>query len=210
MIIRSAIVEKLHFTLKTLSPTTSITPTDVISRSRETLADTVAPYRWSDNQLEEFLDDGVTDLRTFRSDVTELANIPEAFASALANYVVSRAFALDNDAQNNNGQLSDKYLALFMSQAAAVPFYFTDEQLGQYADETVLDLVSKRPELRIDADGALKEKIRTVNEDSIEYDLPERFTDGIVFGAAGRAAVHAKNDAASYFFEQYNGAVKTI
>ena len=177
----------------------------VYSRARENLADTVAPYRWTDEQLAEFVDGGITELTTMRSDIARMDDVPENFTAALANYTTYRALALDNDAQNNNGALSDKYLNLFISQTNAVPYFFTKEQFEKFIEETVTDLIAKRPELRISADNHLKE-IFTITGD---YDVPERFTDTIVFGAAGRAAVHSKNDSANYFFEQYNSGVKT-
>jgi hypothetical protein len=180
--------------------------TEVSSRARENLADTVTPYRWSAEQLAEFVSDGAEELKTIRSDVALLDNIPDAFSSALANYTVYRALALDNDAQNNNGALSDKYLNLFISQANSVPFFFTAEQLEKFADETVTDLIAKRPELRLSAGETLKENIKVTDG----WDLPERFADAVIFGAAGRAALHSRNDTANYFFEQYNGALRTI
>lgn len=210
MIFQSAVIDKLQYLLKIPSADSSLSVTNVYSRARENLADTVAPYRWTDEQLAEFVNGGTAELKNLRSDVAKLNAVPGQFESALANYCVYRALALDNDAQNNNGALSDKYFNLFVSQTNAVPFIFTDAQLGQYADETVLDLVSKRTDLRIDAEENLKEHIKLDDTEIIRYDLPERYTDTIVFGAAGRAAVHSKNDSANYFFEQYNNSLRTI
>jgi hypothetical protein len=141
-----------------------------------------------------------------RSDVALLDNVPASFEPAVTNYCVYRALALDNDAQNNNGALSDKYLNLFISQTKAVPYFFTEEQLGIFADDTVTDIISKRPELRISADGTIKENIKTADG----WDLPDRFIDAVVSGAAGRAAAHSRDDSANYFFDQYNGALRTI
>lgn len=206
MIIQSTVIGRLQYLLKVPQQSNLLDVTEVCSRARENLADTVTPYRWSAEQLAEFVSDGAAELKTIRSDVALLDNIPDAFSSALANYTVYRALALDNDAQNNNGALSDKYLNLFISQASAVPFFFTDEQLEKFADETVTDLIAKRPELRLSAGEALKENIKVTDG----WDLPERFADAVTFGAAGRAALHSRNDTANYFFEQYNGALKTI
>lgn len=212
MIFQSAVIDKLQYLLKTPSADSSLSVTTVYSRARENLADTVAPYRWTDEQLAEFVNGGTAELKNLRSDVAKLDTVPGQFESALANYCVYRALALDNDAQNNNGALSDKYFNLFISQANAVPFFFTDAQLGQFADETVLDLTSKRTDLRISADETLKSTIKIDDADPamVKYDLPERYLDTVVFGAAGRAAVHSKNDTANYFFEQYNNSLRTI
>ena len=206
MIIQSTVIGRLQYLLKVPQQSNLLDVAEVSSRARENLADTVTPYRWSAEQLAEFVSDGAEELKTMRSDVALLDNIPDAFSSAIANYTVYRALALDNDAQNNNGALSDKYLNLFISQANAVPFFFTAEQLEKFSDETVTDLIAKRPELRISAGETLKEKIKVTDG----WDLPERFADAVIFGAAGRAALHSRNDAANYFFEQYNGALKAI
>lgn len=208
MISQSTVTDKLQYLLKVPPFDSSLLVENVIYRARENLADTVTPYRWTDEQLAEFVSGGTRELKTMRSDLKDRQNneIPDAFESALANYTVYRALALDNDAQNNNGALSDKYYNLFLSQSAAVPFFFTIDNLGQYADEAVLDLVSRRPELRITANNTLKEQI--IVDDN--YDLPERFTDAICFFAAYRAAMHSKNETANYFLEQYQGALNTI
>jgi hypothetical protein len=206
MIIQSTVIDRLQYLLKVPQQSHLLDVAEVCSRARENLADTVTPYRWSAEQLAEFVSDGAAELKTMRSDVALLDNIPDAFSSALANYTVYRALALDNDAQNNNGALSDKYLNLFISQANSVPFFFTAEQLEKFADETVTDLIAKRPELRLSAGETLKENIKVTDG----WDLPERFADAVIFGAAGRAALHSRNDTANYFFEQYNGALRTI
>jgi hypothetical protein len=211
MINQSAVIGKLHFTLKIPTDTTSINTNEVISRARENLADTVPPFRWSDEQLAEFADGGMIELHNMRSDLDRMDAVPKAFTSPLANYVVYRALALDNDMQNNNGALSDKYLNLFIQQTAAIQYFFTDEQLGEYVDAAVLDLASVRPDLRIADGNILKEKIRIVNNDkSISYDLPERYTDALTYHAAANACQHSKNDAMNFYFEKYQGAWKTV
>lgn len=211
MIFQNAVIGRLQYLLKVPPAVSSLSAEAVYSRARENLADTVAPYRWSEEQLAEFVGGGVAELKTLRSDVARLDDVPSAFESALANYAVYRALALDNDAQNNNGALSDKYYGLFVSQLNAVPFFFTKDQLAQYADEAVLDIASKRTDLRITADGSLKEHIKLdADVENICYDLPERYTDAIAFCAAGRAAFHSKNDSANYFFEQYNAMLRTV
>jgi hypothetical protein len=207
MIEQSAILRKLHFTLKIIpDQTAAIDMDDVITRARETLADTVAPFRWGAEQLAEFAEGGSAELKILRSDAARMNIVHEAFTTAIANYIVYRALALDNDAQNNNGALSDKYYTLFASAASSVPYFFSESELEQFVSETITDLIAKRTDLRISDDGELKTSIIS----SSAYDLPERFEDTIVYGAAGRAAIHAKNDAASYFFEQYNAGVTNL
>jgi hypothetical protein len=208
MISQNTVTDKLQYLLKVPFSYSLLSEEKVISHARETLADTVTPYRWSGTQLEEFVGDGIRELKVLRSDLREYDNteIPDCFESAIANYVVCRALALDNDAQNNNGALSDKYFNLFNAQAAAVPFLFTVKELEQFTKEAVTDLISRRPELRIKADNTLKENINV----SGGYDLPDRFTDAICFFAAHRAAVHSKNELANYFLEQYQGALTAI
>lgn len=208
MISQNTVTDKLQYLLKVPFSYSLLSEEKVISHARESLADTKTPYRWSDEQLAEFVSDGIRELKVLRSDLREYKNteIPDCFESALANYVVCRALALDNDAQNNNGALSDKYFNLFNAQAAAVPFLFTVDELEEFTKEAVTDLISRRPELRIKADNTLKEDINV----SGGYDLPERFTDAICFFAAYRAAIHSKNEIANYFLEQYQGALNTI
>ena len=216
IISQNTVTGRLQFLLKVPATISYLSSSNVISRARENLADTVTPYRWSVEQLAEFVSDGIRELKTLRSDLKDRtdsnipdatdSNIPDCFESAIANYTVYRALALDNDAQNNNGALSDKYFGLFNSQAAAVPYIFTDVELQKFTQEAVTDLIARRPELRITADNTLKENINV----SGGYDLPERFTDAICFFAAYRAAIHSKNEIANYFLEQYQGALNTI
>lgn len=137
MIARNTIIEKLKYLLKVPDTADSINPAEIVLRAREILADTITPYRWSDNQLTSFVNDGVSELKNLRADVENMVNIPHHFTSALANYTVYRAFALDNDAQNNNGAISDKYMNLFREQSAAVKYFFTDEQLTDFIQEAV-------------------------------------------------------------------------
>lgn len=206
MINRSAIIDKAKFLLKIPSGVESINAAEIITRARENLADTIEPYRWSDEQLTGFVDAGIAELKNMRSDVERMESTPDAFTSALANYTVYRSLAIDNDAQNNNGALSDKYMALFRDQANAVQYFFTDEHLSQFADDTVDIVIARRPELRINADGSLKPSVTSAES----FDLPTRYTDLIAHGTAARAAIHAKNEQAQYFFEQFNGALQLI
>lgn len=210
MISQNTVTDKLQYLLKVPFSISLLSESKVISHARESLADTVTPYRWAVDQLTEFVGDGIRELKVLRSDLREYENteIPDCFESAIANYVVCRALALDNDAQNNNGALSDKYFNLFNAQAAAVPFLFTEKELEEFTKEAVTDLISRRPELRIKADNTLKEDIYL--EGTGQYDLPERFTDAICFFAAYRAAMHSKNEIANYFLEQYQGALNAI
>jgi hypothetical protein len=210
MISQNTVTDKLQYLLKVPFSISLLSEEKVISHARESLSDTVTPYRWEDTLLEEFVSDGIRELKVLRSDLREYDNteIPDAFESAIANYTVYRALALDNDAQNNNGALSDKYFGLFNSQAAAVPFLFTVDELEKFTQEAVTDLIARRPELRITADNTLKENIYL--DGTGQYDLPERFADAICFFAAYRAAVHSKNELANYFLEQYQGALTAI
>jgi hypothetical protein len=210
MIQRDTLVNKLKFILKIPDSITKAVAEVITARARETLADTVEPFRWSQEQLNSFVASGISDLKNIRSDVEELGYAPDAFTSALANYTVYRALALDNDAQNNNGALSDKFFALFKQQSEEVKFFFTDSQLEDFSDQSAIDLVSLRPELRIAGDGTLKAQIKTTSENMVSYDIPERFTDAIAFGAAFIAAVHSKNDTANYFREQFQGALQIV
>lgn len=206
MIQRNAVIERLKYLLKVPVAINRINNSTVASRARETLADTIEPYRWSDKQLATFVDDGISELKGIRSDVERLGYAPDAFTSPVANYTVYRALAVDNDAQNNNGTLSDKYLAIFREQAAGMPYYFSDEQLAEFADKSVTLIISRRPELRISANGTIKD----ITADDNYYDLPERFFQAVVDGAASFAAAHSKNEQSQYFFEQFNGALQTI
>lgn len=206
MINRSTIIDRLKYLLKIPDATKVIDHLEIVARSRETLADTIEPYRWGDEQLTEFVNDGVSELKNMRADVERMVSVPHSFTSALSNYTVYRAFAIDNDAQNNNGAISDKYMNLFREQSSAINYFFTDEQLTGFINETIDVLISRRPELRISDTGTLKSNI----ESDGNYDLPAKFGDCIAHGAAGRAAYHAKNDQAQYFFEQFNGALQTI
>ena len=206
MIQRSTIIDKLNYLLKIPDATRSIEPGEIVLRAREILADTIVPYRWSDEQLSEFVNDGVSEIKNLRADVERMTSVPHPFTSALSNYVVYRAFSIDNDAQNNNGAISDKYMNLFREQAAAIKYFFTEDDLTEFIDEAVNLIIARRPELRIAENGTLKTAI-IVNS---EYDLPERFTDIIVAGAAAKAAAHSKNEMAQYFSDQFSGALQTI
>ena len=188
MINRNAIIDKLKYLLKIPDATKFINIPEIVSRAREILADTVEPYRWGDDQLTEFVNDGVSELKNMRADVERMASVPHPFTSALSNYTVYRAFAIDNDAQNNNGAISDKYMNLFREQSAAVNYFFSEEQLTGFINETIDILISRRPELRIDNNGNLKSNI----ESGENYDLPAKFGDCIAHGAAGRAAYDAE------------------
>lgn len=208
MISKTSTIEKLRYILKVPETGTALDSSKTISRARETLADTIAPYRWSDEQLSQFLDDGIAEIKNLRSDMDNwLGVIPDAFRQALANYIVHRALALDNDAQNNNGALSDKFLQLFTSQAGAIKHFFTDSQLEEYADLAVEKLIAQRTDLRIGDNGELKTEIILADK----YDLPERFTEVIADYAAFLASFHAKDNAgAEFFVNLYNQGVATL
>jgi hypothetical protein len=210
MINQSAAIGKLHFILKTPVSTPPADTKEITSRARENLADTVPPFRWSQEQLAEFVGGGMAELRNMRSDLKEIEDVPEIFSPALANYVTYRALALDNDAQNNNGALSDKYFSLFISQVSAIPYIFTDERLGKYLDTAASLLVSLRPDLRIGDGGKIKENIRIAGDDGkVSYDLPERFADVIIYSAAADASQQGASDMANYFSDKFQGAWRT-
>lgn len=207
MIDRNTVVDKIKYLLKVPSDTAAINSESTIKRAREILADTIEPYRWSDEQLTEYFNDGISEIRNLRSDMTEYDQIPDAFQAANANYIVYRALAIDNDAQNNNGALSDKFLSLFTSQINSVKYFFTDTQIFKYADTAADYLIAGRSDLRINNDGTLKKNIITQEG----YDFPDRFIDAIAYYAAFCGAVHAnEHDRAEYFISQYKGAVSTL
>ena len=203
MIDLSTLAAHVRELLKALDEYPAIVSADAISRARELLADTVAPYRWSDAPLTGYFGDGLTELKKLRSDVA-VSGASTAYTAALANYITYRALALDNDAQNNNGALSDKFFNLFTTLSAAAPYYFTDAQIADYLKESARQMAAMRPELRVNASGEVVTDF--YNETAAGFDLPDRFADALAFFAAYRGAVHSKNDLANYFIEQFNSA----
>lgn len=207
MIPLSTLAAHVRELLKAPDEYPAIVPASAIARARELLADTIAPYRWSDSQLIGYSDDGLTELAKIRSDVAE-SGASTAYTAALANYITYRALALDNDAQNNNGALSDKFFNLFTSLSAATPYYFTDAQLTAYLKEAARQLAALRPELRLDDEGTVMNDlyIEATATTPAGFSVPDRFGDALAFFAAYRGAVHSKNDLANYFVEQFNSA----
>lgn len=203
MIPLSTLAAHVRELLKAPDAYPAISPADSVARARELLADTVAPYRWGDDQLAEYAGDGLTELAKLRSDVA-VSGASTAYTAALANYITSRALALDNDAQNNNGALSDKFFNLFTSLSGAAPYYFTDAQITDYLKEAARQLGTLRPELRVNASGEVVTDF--YNETASGFNLPDRFADALDFFAAYRGAVYSKNDLANYFIEQFNSA----
>lgn len=208
MIQKTTVIAKVKYLLKVPETDSALDTSNTISRAREILADTIAPYRWSDEQLSNYLNDGISEIKNMRSDMDGWSgDIPDAFQSANVNYIVYRALALDNDAQNNNGALSDKFFAIFSSQVNAIKYFFTDLQISRYADDAAVYLVSSRSDLRLNSDGTLKKDIIT-NE---RYDFPDRFIDALAYYAAFCGAIHANMDKdAEYMINQYKGAVSTL
>jgi hypothetical protein len=208
MIDRNTVVEKIKYLLKVPAVSEAIDRSKTVLRARELLADTIEPYRWSDAQLTEYFNDGISEIKNMRSDMDGWSgDIPDAFQSANVNYIVYRALALDNDAQNNNGALSDKFFTIFSSQVNAIKYFFTDLQISKYADDAAAYLVSSRSDLRLNSDGTLKKDVIT-NE---RYDFPDRFIDALAYYAAFCGAIHANMDKdAEYMINQYKGAVSTL
>lgn len=210
MIDRNTIVEQVKFLLKSPVDSTELKTENVVSRAREILADTIEPYRWSNEQLEKFAGDGVLELRKIRSDVDNSGTVTTLFLSALANYCVYRALALDNDAQNNNGALSDKFFNAFVSLANSAPYKFDAEKLGSFANKALDELIAKRSDLRIAENGEVKSSVIVSIDKRPFFDIPDRFADAVAHLAAYYAALHSKNDAAQYFLEQFQEAVSAL
>lgn len=206
MILLSDLVAKVRELLKVPGTRAAFVNADAVSRARELLADTTAPYRWSDTQLTAFCGDGLTELAKIRSDVATSGASTE-YTAAVANYIVYRALALDNDAQNNNGALSDKFFNLFTTLTSATPYYFTEAQITAYLKEASRQLATLRPELRIGDDGVMTDLyVEATATSPAGFSVPVRFGDALAFFAAYRGAVHSKNDLANYFVEQFNSA----
>jgi hypothetical protein len=164
---RKAVIRRVLDVLRPPAAGAALANSSVTSRAREVLSDTVPPFRWSDKQLAEFVSDGLRELKTIRDDIGD--TVPDNFESAIANYTVYRALALDNDAQNNNGALSDKYLNLFISQVQTVRRFFSESKIGDLVNEGIKQLMSMRSDLTSAAD------------------VPEEFSDALADYALARA-----------------------
>lgn len=206
MINRSNVIKNVRFLLKTPTVKIPLEETETVSKAREILADTASPYRWSDTSLLAYLNDGIYELKKRRPDVDALGYATQLYSAPLVNYIVYRALALDNDAQNNNGALSDKFFALFVNGAAEVVFDFSDDTLGEYCDDAVKMIIALRPDLRIDNNGALIDDVFTNGG----YLLPERFADAIAFYAARQGALHSANSMAELFDAQFKNQIGTV
>lgn len=109
----------------------------VLTQARELLADTITPYRWPEEQLTRFLDQGLVEVDKLRFDIFSPNSVTGEFTAALAHYVASRAVAQDNDYMQNNGALSEKLLQRFSEMTMAVPFRWTDELLTGFINDGI-------------------------------------------------------------------------
>ena len=182
MFTSQSVINLLKIRLKSAVNTVELSNTVVVSRTREILADTVQPYRWIDTQINGFISDGLIELAKMRSDIARNGNKPitSDFEAALSYYAASRALALDNDLQNNNGALSDKLFKMFVELTDVAPYFFEDELLNDYISNAVNLLISIRPDLKLGADGKIIDPM--ISDGKIS--LPVQFQPAIVEYAA--------------------------
>ena len=119
----------------------------VLEQARELLADSIEPYRWPDDQLIRFYDQGLLEVDKLRNDIAGTSDVTGDFAAALGCYVASRAVAQDNDYQQNNGALSEKLFSRFVELTMAAPFHWQSSDLEEYAGQGIEEIRKLRNDI---------------------------------------------------------------
>ena len=118
-----------------------MTGTDIVARARVALVDTASPYRWSDDELLDALNEGIQELFTRRpdcvvleDDMTVRADRPASlgeladplpvhprFMPALLHYIIGRAYETDSDeVVAGAGGRADIFIQRFYRDAEAL------------------------------------------------------------------------------------------
>lgn len=106
-----------------------MTVNSITNKARRILEDTLTPYRWSDDEIRDHLNDGILSLNRVRPETRyvdsrlvdrielpdgndETILIEDNFEAALVFYVVYRCY-LNDDSDTVNSQLAEMYLSKF-------------------------------------------------------------------------------------------------
>ena len=150
-IVKSEVLDSVKIKLQARQ-SSLLNPSSVISNVRESLGDTVAPYRWSDSSLDSFLQLGIDDIKQRRDDS---GTVSDSFAPALYFYVLARAYDADSGISDNNTALSQINDKRYLENLNSVLYFYSDSTLNDAIDEGIVDIKQKRSDANYSYAGSV-------------------------------------------------------
>lgn len=140
----SSVLEKVREKLpgNGIEDTEFVTDTAILENIRLNLNDSVQPYRWESNRLNEYINSGKNEIRFRRNDVKS-GNIGKRFESALIAYATARAFEHEAEDQSDASRCQ-AYWKTFESELQNAPFTWTDSELSSDISDAVMAIQNRR------------------------------------------------------------------
>lgn len=125
-----------------IADTESASDTAILENVRLNLNDSVEPYRWETERLNEYISAGKEEIRFRRNDVTG-SGVGKRFESALIAYTTARAFEHEAEDQSDASRCQ-AYWKTFESELKNAPFAWTDSELSGAIAEAITVIQSRR------------------------------------------------------------------
>ena len=122
--------------------TGSVAKASVLVNVRLNLNDSVPPYRWETEQLNEYIDSGCDTIRYRRKDVGS-SGPGVRFEAAVTAYTTARAFEHEAEDQSDASRCQF-YWKKFEEELQNAPFAWTDSELSGYLSEGVQAVRNRR------------------------------------------------------------------
>ncbi len=159
----------------------NINQTEILKEVRYKLDDSVSPYRWSDEDLKSYINEGIRDILLKRSDCAKknTSMIRDKFSSALVAYAAACAF--EHEAEDkNDAERRNFYWEKYQAELRAVPFRWETEALVAFAASGIREVIRRRVDCR---SVVLDSEI----SDSSTLPISDKFENAIIHYILSRA-----------------------
>lgn len=171
----------------------------IFDKVRESLSDTVEPYRW--NNLDGWGQQGIGDIKQKRIDASYAYNgtvlaaseIRDSFASALYHYVLARAYDKDAGISGNNLSLSQENDKHYLDILGSVSYFYPATILLDGINNGIQAIIRYRPDVLLTGTGLMRDpELIKVVDDNI--DLDAGFKNALINYCAYEAVLAVSKD----------------
>lgn len=111
------------------------------------------PHRWSDDEIESYIKEGIRQVISYRSDCFEATDdtLPQRFSDAVIHYASYKAYSLETTA--NNAQRRDFHLGQFRTFLTDTSYRWNDSVLNGIISDGVKEITKRRPDVALHTYG---------------------------------------------------------
>lgn len=170
----------------------SLTVQKLLTNIRLNLDDSVEPFRWETERLNEYIDSAYDTIRFRRKDV-KTSNPGSRFELAVIAYATARAFEHEAEDQSDASRCQF-YWKKFEEELFAIPIHRSDAELIGYINPCIREIFRLRPDLRLDKNGFPVKRPTDAATAEDEFILPDTLLPAVAAYSAARCIDEDKGD----------------